>query len=152
MKHETYLSFVRKMNSIWEDCKVDKEVAKADPQKYTTYRMKTPSINKMVVCYNNERLKKHIEELRDICEMVPQVRMDLALYVIPVAQLMDNDMKKMTDLSERRKKANRDISLIELFMSMCVTCGIMYGISQNPENPLIIYGGMEEDIPSHYHE
>lgn len=152
MKHETYLSFVRKMTPIWEECRVDKEVAKKNPKRCTTYQMKTPSINKMVVCYDNEKVKKHIEELRDICEMVPQVRMDLSLYVIPIARLMDDDINKMTDLSERRKKANRDISLIELFMSMCVTCGIMYGISQNPEKPLIIYGGMEEDIPSHYHE
>ncbi len=152
MKHETYVSFVRQMTPIWEDCKADKEVAKKNPKRYTTYQMKTPSINKMVVCYDNQKVKSHIEELRKICKMVPQTKVDLSLYVISVGQLMDDNIKQMTDLSKRRKKASQDASLIELFFSMCVTCGIMYVVSQDPAEPSIVYGGMEERICSQYQE
>ena len=114
--------------------------------------MKTPSINKMVVCYDNEKVKNHSEELRKICKMVPQTKVDLSLYVISVGQLMDDNIKQMTDLPKRRKKASQDASLIELFLSMCVTCGIMYGVDYDPDEPSIVYGGMEERIRSQYQE
>lgn len=153
MKHETYLSFVKKMNSIWEECKVDVKVAEKDSTgRYTVYQMKTPSISRMRAAYDNEKLKKHIETLRDICEMVPQVKVGKSIYVIPVGQLNDDNLKKMNDLQERQKKAHQCASLSELFLSMCVTCEIMRGISQNPDTPSTIYGAMKERIRSRYHE
>lgn len=153
MKHETYLSFVKKMNSIWEECKVDVEVAEKDSTgRYTVYQMKTPFISRMKAAYDNEKLKKHIETLRDICEMVPQVKAGRSIYIIPVGQLNDDNLKKMEDLQKRRKKASQCASLSELFFSMCVTCGIMDGISQNPDMPSVVYGAMKEEIYSRYQE
>ena len=154
MKHETYLSFWRKMNSIWKECKVDVKVAEKDGTgRYTVYKMKTPSISRMKVAYDNEKLKNHIGTFRNICEMVPQVRVNTALYVIPVGQLNDDEkLNEITDLQERQKMAHQCASLSELFLSMCETCDIMYGIIQESDEPSTIYGAMREEIYSFYRE
>ena len=152
MKHETYVSFVQKMTPIWEDCRVDIKVAQKDPSRYTVYQMKTPGISQMKVAYDNEKVKKHIETLRDICEMVPQLRMEKSIYIILLGELLDKNLENMTDVIQRKKRAKQDLSLGELFMSMCKTAGIVRIICQDPDKPFDIYAIMKERIRSRYQE
>ena len=120
MREKEYKQFFAKFKPIIDDCVVNTKVAEQNPELYTIYEMKYRRNVGMKAAYNNEKVKKHIETLRELCAEVPQDKLRVHYIILPNALVSDELRAKPKDNSTI-KKLRQQHNTAELFCSMLET-------------------------------
>ena len=120
MRDQAYKSFFRKFKPIIDDCIVKTEVTEKNPEQYTIYEMRYRHNIGMKVAYDNQKLKKHVNTLREICSEIPQSEFHKK-YLIFEGALLNDGLLNEKDKTVLRKKVKQQHNTAELFCSMLKT-------------------------------